>query len=443
MRRVAIIGPDFCPSSLPPALRIRFFAQHLPEFGWEPIVITTDPHFYEAPVDEENERLLPPGLRVIRTAAWSAKSSRSFGIGDLGLRTIGYQWNALKRLAEQERIDLLFLPVPPYYPILLGRLAFRRLGLPYVVDFIDPWVSNHSFSVPRTQRPPKWLFAHWLARALEPIALRDVSEIVAVSQGTVEGVFRRYQWLQGKTATEIPYGGEPSDFSYVRQHRRPNRFFLPHDGLLHVGYIGAFTEAMRPIVRALFAAVKLGRESNPTLFGRVRLHFIGTSYGATQQKKVEPIAEEIGIGDVVRESPDRIDYLEALSLLLDCHMLLVIGSEEAHYSASKVFPYVLSRRPVFSLLHERSNVVPILRDVQAGEVLTFATAAELATQTDAVMAALERLLRLPPGAEPTTRWDRFEQYTTRAMTQRLATVLDRATAGSDSGTEVVSASAAR
>ena len=42
-RTVLIIAPDFTPSSYPPALRARFFAQHLPEFGWKPIVLAADP----------------------------------------------------------------------------------------------------------------------------------------------------------------------------------------------------------------------------------------------------------------------------------------------------------------------------------------------------------------------------------------------------------------
>ena len=51
---------------------MRFFAQHLPEFGWEPVVLTTDPRWYEWPVDPENERLLPPTTKVERTALQNA-----------------------------------------------------------------------------------------------------------------------------------------------------------------------------------------------------------------------------------------------------------------------------------------------------------------------------------------------------------------------------------
>ena len=59
-KTVLIICADFAPSSYPQALRTRFFARHLPEFGWKPLILTTEPRFYEWSVDPENEKLLPP-----------------------------------------------------------------------------------------------------------------------------------------------------------------------------------------------------------------------------------------------------------------------------------------------------------------------------------------------------------------------------------------------
>ena len=78
-RTVLIIAPDFTPSSYPPALRARFFAQHLREFGWDPIVLTTRPENYEWNVDPENEKLLDASVEVIRTGAWSIKWTRKAG----------------------------------------------------------------------------------------------------------------------------------------------------------------------------------------------------------------------------------------------------------------------------------------------------------------------------------------------------------------------------
>ncbi|HZU23566.1 MAG TPA: hypothetical protein VE998_12095, partial [Terriglobales bacterium] len=113
MKSVVILAPDFSPSSHPPALRARFFAPHLPEFGWKPIVIATAPEYYETVVDAENNRLLPGDLEVVRTRALSAKFTRRIGLGDLGWRSLWHHWRALKQVIREHKPDLLFLPTPP------------------------------------------------------------------------------------------------------------------------------------------------------------------------------------------------------------------------------------------------------------------------------------------------------------------------------------------
>ncbi len=424
MKTVAIIAPDFAPSNHPPALRVRFFASHLAEFGWRPIIITTKPASYEWTIDQENLQLLPPSLEVIRTEAFSPKFTRIFGIGDLGLRTMGQHWRALKQLCRRERVDALFIPVPPNYTMLLGRLAHARLGLPYVVDYIDPWVSDYYRTVPRERRLPKVGASAWLARRLEPIALRRAAQITGVSLGTTDSVVSRYRWLGREQATEIPYGGEPADFDYARAHPRSENSWGT-DGLLHFGYIGAYTVAMAPVLRALFAAVKLGRDRRPDFFGKLRLHFVGTNYGGSKPL-VLPWARQAGIEDMVEERPQRVAYLEALQLLTRCHALVIVGSEEAHYTASKVFPYILARRPVLAILHAESSATAILRQTRACDPIVFRSSPELEGKAAEILAALEKLMVLPHDFAPPTRWEDFEPYTTRAMTGRLAAVLDRA-----------------
>ena len=100
-KTVLIVCADFAPSSYPQALRTRFFARHLPEFGWKPLILTTDPRFYEWSVDPENEKLLPLDLEVIRTQAFPAEITRKFGIGDLGIRSLWHHWVALRRLCRR------------------------------------------------------------------------------------------------------------------------------------------------------------------------------------------------------------------------------------------------------------------------------------------------------------------------------------------------------
>jgi hypothetical protein len=431
MRRVAIIGAEFAPSNLPPSLRIRFFAGHLREFGWEPVVITARPEHYEWSVDPENERLLPGWLEVIRTPALSARFTRKLGIGDIGMRSMWYHWRVLSKLCRHRKIDMVFIPVPPNVPMVLGRWAYRRFGVPYVIDYIDPWVTEYHRKLPRAQRPRKWLPDYLLARLLEPYTLRHASHIIGVSQGTTDSVISRYPWLTQADTTEIPYGGEPADFDYVLKHPRRNLIFDAEDGLIHISYVGACIPAMHNTVRALFQAAKMGLERSSQIFSRLRLHFVGTTYAAHagQDYQVMPIAEEMGVHGLVDEHPERVPYLDALQVLLDSHALAIIGSEFPHYTASKVFPYILARRPLLAIFHEASSVVKILKETQAGDVVTFSSEQKPVMHAAAISRYLEELICLPRGYQPPTRWEAFEAYTARAMSRRLAGVLDKVIEG--------------
>ena len=48
----------------------------------------------------------------------------------------------------------------------------------------------------------------------------------------------------------------------------------------------------------------------------------------------------------------RLDYLDALSVLTHASGILLLGSSERHYTASKLYPALLARRPLLALFHE-------------------------------------------------------------------------------------------
>ena len=435
MKRVVIIGADFSPSSLPPATRIRFFAKHLPEFGWQPIILTIQPEYYESATDPENERLLPNSLEVIRTRALPTSLTRKIGIGDIGMRTVLHHWRALSRLHKEKKIDLIFIPVPPNVPMVLGRLANMRFGIPYVVDYIDPWVTEYYWKLPRKQRPPKWLMSYALSRCLEPFALRRAQHITGVSRGTTDQVVNRYGWLSATDATDIPYGAEADDFEYLRQHPRQNAIFDAKDGKLHVCYVGAYVETMEQTLRALFAAFRQGLERAPSVFEKVVLHFIGTTYSTNGSDpfRVTAVARDCGVAEWIREHPQRVPYLDSLQIMLDAHALILLGSAEPHYTASKIFPCILSRKPLLAIFHEDSSVVSILRDVSGEEAITFNSQDGPAERCDDICKRIESIVEGSANNESSINWDALAPYTTNAMTKRLAQALDVALDSARSG----------
>ncbi len=424
MKRVAIIGADFTPSSLPPATRIRFFARHLRDFGWEPIIISTKPEYYECPVDPENEKLLSGDLQIVRTKAFRASWTRKLGVGDIGIRSLWHHWRALKDLCRTQKIDLVLIPIPPNISMVLGRLANRRFGLPYLIDYIDPWVTESYWALPKSQRPPKWPLAYALSRLVEPFSLRYAAGIVGVSKGTTESVAQRYPWLS--SGTEIPYGVEATDMNYVRDHPRKNEIF-GNDGLIHMSCVGAYTETMRGPLAALFEGFKRGLQERPSDFERVRMHFVGTSYSGNGQApfRVTAVAREAGVEKFVDEHPARVSYLDSLQLMLDSDALILLGSSESHYTASKLFPYIIADKPLITIFHEDSNVVSILSELGRDKSLTFGPGREPGVCAEEVRKRIDAVLQLGP-LNPATNWQAFEEYSAKAMTGRLVAAMDLA-----------------
>jgi hypothetical protein len=427
LRNVVIVAPEFTPSSYPPALRARFFAQHLAEFGWNPIVLTTDARNYAVPADPENEKLLDPQLEVVRTEALPQKWTRRLGFTDVSLRTLWPHWRALNAICRNRKVDLIFISVPPNFPIVLGRLAHACFGIPYILDYNDPICSDHYTILPRNQRPPKWGVVRRLYGVLEPFALRRVDQIVGVADSYMAGLFRNYPWLQGTPATAIPFGVETGDFEYVRAHPQKNWIFNPRDGCFHISHIGAGGPQMLNVLRAFFKGVQSLRQREPELFRKVRMHFVGTTYAANAdgQYQILPYAREFGLDDLVEEQPQRVPHLQAIQLMLDSNALVVVGSEAPHYTASKIFPCMLAAKPLLAVLHEDSHAGKLLRDLNAGTAVTFGSMRPLTSIHDQISGAMREILCLPPDWRPATAWEKFEPYTARAVTARLAEVFDR------------------
>ena len=123
-RRIAIVTGHFPPSNLAGVHRSRLWAQHLPEFGWEPIVVTAHSDYYEEQLDPALLELVSPELRVIRTRAIPVEPVRL--VGDIGIRAFYWQFKVLDELVRCNEIDFIHITIPSNYTALLGEALYRR-----------------------------------------------------------------------------------------------------------------------------------------------------------------------------------------------------------------------------------------------------------------------------------------------------------------------------
>jgi hypothetical protein len=431
-RRVLMVSPHFPPDSSAGAHRVRLLAPYLPACGWEPTVVTVEPSGYEGRLDAGLAALVPPSLRVVRAPAWSPRWTRAVGVGDLGLRAFTGLAGACGRLLAEEHFDALFITVYPVYPALLGPWLKRRFGVPFVLDYQDPWVGNWGLTVgggPQATPDFKSRASRQLGELLEPIAVRAADAITAVSEKTYQDVLARIPVRP--ICASIPLGWERADFDAAPA---VNPLFDPADGCVHVSYVGTLLPTGFGTLEALLGAVRLLRTRDASLYQRLRLWFVGTSNQSDgAAPRVQPMAAAIGVGDVVREVPARIGYIDALAVLRQSSGILLLGSRERHYTASKLYPALLAARPLLAIFHEASSVVEILG--RAGRppsvrVVTYSDADPgVAPSAEAVYGPLRDLVSRPRYDAATVDLTAVEDVSARNLAGKLAGVLDRINAG--------------
>ncbi len=427
MRRVLIVSPRFPPINAPDLHRVRLSLPHFEDHGWGPEVWAVNPDRVERERDPLLEKTVPARTDVRTVSAPDTRWTRLVALGSVALRSLpSYFWHGTRRLAEGD-IDLVYFSTTAYPVTILGRYWKWRFGVPYVIDMQDPWHTDYYVGKPSEEQPPKFWFSYRLSKYLEPVAMRGVDGIVSVSQGYCDTLQNRYENVTSDMCEVIPFGAAEVDFEVMEESGVTQPFVDPAHDSIDVVYAGRGGHDMATAARGLFGALRRGREEQPELFGRVRMHFVGTSYAPAGEgeKTLEPIAEEYGVADAVTERTDRIPYFQSLRLLRDADHLVVPGSDDPDYTASKLYPYILSRQPVLAAFHENSSVVDILRATRAGTAVTFDGRSDPEAFAQDVLAAWTPMLeRLP--YTPDTDWDAFRPYTAEAMTRRQVEVFERA-----------------
>ena len=365
MKKILIIYPHFPPSNLAGVHRPRLFAQHLKSYGWEPVILTVDEKFYEEELDWNLHKLLPSDLRIEKVDAFTITKPRL--IGDIGLRSFFQLRKRALQLLKAEQFDFVYIPIPSFYTALIGPYLQKRTGVKYGIDYIDPWVHHFPGS-------EKIFSRHWfstkLAKWLEPKAVKHASLITGVAEGYYKGVIERNPSLKNKCIFgAMPYGGEEMDHIKLKEINI-DPYLFKKSNKIQLVYAGAMLPKAYGPLEAIFKSIS----TNKPTFENVEFHFIGTGKISTDpfSHNIKQLAEKYNLwGSIVFEYPKRIPYLDVLVHLNNASGVFVLGSTEPHYTPSKTYQAVLSKKPLLAVLHNKSTAVGIIRRSKTGIVLGF------------------------------------------------------------------------
>jgi Glycosyl transferase 4-like domain len=408
MPRLLIISPHFPPTNAPDMQRVRLALPYLRENGWQVEVLAVDSTCVAAPIDEWLASGLPGDVPVRRVRALGLGWSRIPGLGTLTFRAL----RALRRqgdeLLRSGRFELVYFSTTQFGVHALGPRWKRKFRIPFIMDYQDPWVSDYYRAHPQVTPPGgrfKYAVADWLNRRQEPRVLRQCAGITSVSAEYPKQLQTRYPWLTVQdyeaadhrttglhdvrsevssqwsvvkhrlSAMIVPFPGDKRDLTRAASADVRQTVFSPADGKSHWVYVGVCIQQMSLALRAFFIALKKELSHQAEWRDKLRLHFIGTSYAPKGRaaRMVEPLAAEFGLREMVDEHTKRIPYAQALRCLLDADALIVPGSDDPGYTASKIYPYLLARKPLLAVFHENSSVVRLIQTVRGGVVVPFRT----------------------------------------------------------------------
>ncbi len=403
------------------------------EFGWQPHVIAIQPEAVQGVSDRNLQSTIPEDISVTYIKALPVKYTKIVGLSSLGWRCLPYLTAAGDKLLQDNSFDLIYFSTTVFLAMGLAARWFKKFAVPYVLDFQDPWLSDYYQKQGKGTIPPggrlKYGLAQFMARQLEPRAMRYVGHVTSVSSAYPEILRQRYPWLQPKQFTVLPFGAPEADFALLSGLEIKQSIFAPQDGNIHWVYVGRGGQDMAKALKALFLAIQAHRRQNPQLWQSVKLHFVGTSYApqGRETKTIEPLAVSCGVKDLVTEHPLRIPYFEALQVLKDSQGILLIGSDDPNYSASKVYPCILAQKPILGIFHQKSLVIDVMQQTKAGEIMTFSSEDKPEDLIEQLSIKITHLFKFAESPPTNINWSAFEPYTAKSMTNKLCQIFNQCT----------------
>jgi glycosyltransferase involved in cell wall biosynthesis len=340
-RKLLIVTYHFPPSAGAGVFRMLGFAEHLPQFGWQCVVVAP-PRLPWEPAGEALLQRVPSGTAVYRIAYpnhWFWKPLRKL-----------YPWGAWLPFAaircyqaiRDHRPDVVLTSGPPHAVHLLGRHLRRWTGLPWVADFRDPWVAGDPSQTPRNVEK-------WAARA-EPRVMREADAIVANTPRAREFLQHAYPRYAAKM-TSITNGYDPESFE-------PNPV-PPLSGstieIIHTGTIYA-NRSPNPFLEAvqhLDPAASAGR--------KLRVRFIGDFEYEGQKKEIEEQIDGVGNASVSLE--DHVPHSESIRAMVHSDVVLLLDTPGRRAGVpAKLYEYIGAGRPILALAEPESDVAWVLKE---------------------------------------------------------------------------------
>lgn len=384
MPKLLFLAYAFPPSPAIGAVRAWSIAKYLARLGWDITVVTPRPvaGFSTEALSRVDQDCRREGIERLFAGRQVWVSSNATLSGQPGTwlrqfptRVLGRVWRALGigrdkvwagacflglARIKPGSFDLVLATGSPFSSFIVARWIARKLGVPYVLDYRDPWTLNAL-----RRRPwPTWV-GH-----LESVITRDAAHTTIVSPSLAAAQAQAFGMV--KPPLVISNGYDPEQLVGVTARR------FDHFALV---YAGEFYTGQREIDPVLLVLKRLCNMV-PAVRVPIRLHYYGSSTRQVQAKSLN-----YGVEDLV-ECHGKVCREEALAAIKGSQITVVItgvGDDTSQFEkgivTGKLFePLGLGVR-ILLIAPEGNDAAAMVEDSGAGKSFR-------ASETDAMAAWL-------------------------------------------------------
>jgi glycosyltransferase involved in cell wall biosynthesis len=376
MNKVLIVTYYWPPSGGAGVQRWLKFSKYLPEFGWDPVVLTVDSEYAAYPVtDQSFADDLPQSVKVYHTratdyfsiynkdkskipnAGFASNPENSFRgkllrfvRGNFFLPDPRRGWNkyAFKKaceLIEAEGIKNIITTSPPHSTQLIGLKLKKKFPLiNWIADLRDPWTDIYYYH----QFYPT-LLSKAIDLNFERQVLEKADKVVTVGESLKKLFSSKSEGLESKTEV-ITNGYDEPDFKAVSVSQ-PTQFTITYVGTLSENY---------PI-EGLLDAIDLFKS-------KFKIRFIGS---------VSPVQRDLIKSRIPEKSLEFISYVKHSSaieyMLATTVLLLIIPDHPSNRSiiTGKLFEYLASEKPIICIGPTEGDAAAIIGETAHGMTFSY------------------------------------------------------------------------
>ena len=416
MKNILMISYFAPPYNTPSAVRIGKFAKYLPEFGWNPIILTVkELGYYQKdwqqygginksqiyrtesfdPIRLLNNFKIEKVQNIHRSKEGiTNKIKRLFPI-DSKVGWMPFCYKKGKEILSNREIDAIYCTTGGIYNhVITSYKLAKKFQKPLIVDIRDLWV-DHPFKERTFYN--KFLNSYW-----EKKILKFADKVIVVTPGLKRHYDDKYSFLGNKT--EIITNGFDIE-TYEHENNVDNK-------VITFTFAGSFYKNLSP--EDIFNAIP------DNVNDKIKLQFIGNfrnQFWNLKQRFEERKSQNVEIEILPRMVKNKLyNYLDSADVLL---IFLPQGKKYECILTTKLFDYLFHKKPILAFCSPNGDLAEF---IQKGNLGFIAEAGNIKDGSRIIRKILE--LKKNHKLRDIQRDEEFvNRYSRKNLTKRLTEVI--------------------